>query len=133
MGFSLSHEDIMELVKASGNIKIGEYISLALANDMPKFEVLDNLTSLYKQATGENYKHRIYELIELYVDSFGVNPKRDIPKPKKRGNGKKPRRIIYDGKEYDSVRDTAIQNEKTISQIKYALRKGKARYVGGEE
>lgn len=130
MSFSLSHEDVMELVKASGNIKIGEYISLALANDMPKFEVLDNLTALYKQVTGVNHKNRIYELIEMYVENYGVNSKPEISeKPKRRGNGKKPKRVIYDGKEYDSVRDVAIQNEKTISQIKYALKKGRAKYI----
>ena len=130
MSFSLSHEEIMERVKASNNIKIGEYISIAVANAVPKYEILDNLTALYKQVTGENYKYKIYELIDKYMETYKVGDKSEVPeKSKRKGNYKKARKVIYDGKLYESVREAAIQNEKSLSQIKYALKKGRARYA----
>ena len=126
----MTHEEIMRKVIASGNVKIGEYISIAVANEIPKFEILDNLTALYKQATGENYKHKIFELIEKYMETYKVGSKSSVPeKARRKGNWTHARKVIYDGKLYESVTEAAIQNEKSRAQINYALKKGRAHYA----
>ena len=120
----MTHQQVLEILRraqkrpnAVSPGEVGDYISIAMANDWTRGRIVAELTLHYLKTTGTDHLDRITHLVDTYINGYGTEIT-ETPVPVKI-NGAKAVKI--DGKEYESItaagRSLGVSREKINRMI----------------
>lgn len=102
----MTHDEIMLRVKKIGAGRIYDYISIAIANNVGRDVIVDNLDKMYLEYKGKSKRIRINKLIDKYLESDGdYSTNEMLPKETNRGN--KGLSVQYKGIIYPTIKEAA--------------------------
>lgn len=118
--------------------KIGDYISIAVADGWTKQKIVIELYNLYLNVTGINHWEKLSDLYDEYMASYDLSvvPDPEDPLPKRmtgkyivKDGDSRIKPIIYRGIIYPSTVDAAKKLKVNRDRVRTLLRKGEASYV----
>ena len=124
----MGHKEIMNLVNRVAEQKVYDYISIAIANGVPKEKIIENLSSEYKRVYGESDEGKLSKKIDAYIESGGEETTEEwLPYKGKRQKRGIP--IEYQGTVYTSVVAAAKKLGVKRSEVRREIKNGKGRYI----